>query len=77
MFIEENNHKAIVYYLSIIKEREIAFYKQKLESNHELMIKFPDKKIFTYRYKITFNRYNNLLKTVVELNKLKTVLEFY
>ncbi|MEZ4796198.1 MAG: hypothetical protein R2785_03410 [Flavobacteriaceae bacterium] len=67
----------MVCYISILKEREIVFYRQKLESIQDLMNLYPEKKIYRYKYQLTFTRYNNLIKTVGDLKRLNIDLDFF
>ncbi len=77
MQTRELNTKSFLYFTAIIKAREITFYKEKLDHIQSLINFNPNNKVHQYRYQITYSRYSNLLKTVSDLKKLNTDLDFF
>lgn len=77
MQTRKSNTKSFLYFTAIVKAREIAFYKEKLEHLQTLINYNPNHKVNKYRYQITYSRYNSLLKTMTDLKELNADFDFF
>ncbi len=65
------NTRILLYLISTLKEREFEYYKHEVVRLKDLKTKYPDIKIYTYKYEIAINRLELLLKTSKELKTLE------
>jgi hypothetical protein len=73
--MEVKNTKEFVHYMTVLKEIETSYYKNKILKLNELIQQNPDKKIFKLKHQITLHRFETLQKTFKDLKQLKKDLK--
>lgn len=67
----QNNINYLVDLISKIKEKEIKTYEKKMFFLERSMQKYPNEKVYNYRYELAKARFESLIQTTTRLKHLE------